>query len=154
MCYRVWDLRREKIREEHKLELVVTKYLVETQGQDGNESHNMDRELNSFRRMIEAAEKVTESYSNLRTKREEIRRLENTIKTIERVVREWESKFDERVQGLVRELKKPAATDRTALQDAGYICNCNDVTCKFPLVVDDRHYLGFWGDAGQENVVV
>ncbi|KAG0574855.1 hypothetical protein KC19_VG297300 [Ceratodon purpureus] len=86
LCYRVWDLRRERVRDEHKLEMAVTKHFVEIEGHVGNESHHMDRELNSFRRMVETEAKVTESYSALCIKREQILRLERGIQTIDRVL--------------------------------------------------------------------
>ncbi|KAG0595239.1 hypothetical protein M758_UG152300 [Ceratodon purpureus] len=114
----------------------------------------MDRELNSFRRMIEAAAKVTESYSMLRTKRGEILCLQKTIKTLNRVILAWESKFKEQVQDLLGELQKPAPTDRKALQNAGFVCNCSDLNCKILLEVDDKHYVGFLEDVEEGNIEV
>ncbi|KAG0573942.1 hypothetical protein KC19_VG223500 [Ceratodon purpureus] len=114
MSYRVWDLRSERLRKEHELELAITSHFVVTKGDVGNESHHAIRELIAEVRMIEASRKVHGSYSALRAKRAEVLNQERAIKTLARVLEGWESKFDERVQDLLGELQKGGDYDRAA----------------------------------------
>lgn len=144
MCYKAWDLRCERLTEHHRLELAVTRHFVKTRGDVANESHHAIRELNAEVKMVEARGKVQESYSALQAKRLEVANREKAIKTLARVLEAWETKFDERVQDLLQELQKGGDSDRAALQNAGYLCQCNDLNCNFPLIVDQKHYDGFW----------
>lgn len=144
-CYKVWEMRSKKLREQYMLDKAITKHLVATRGDIGDEEHHQQREGEAESRKKESEQKAARALSLLLSHRAEIAREEKAMKTLTRVLEGWESNFDARVQNLLSELRKPAASDREALQNAGFVCICTDVNCRFPLVVDEKHYAGFWG---------
>ena len=140
MCVKVWDMRVERLRAQHKLELAITAHFIRTRGDVGSETIHSLRELESVRQKVDAEQKALQAYGNLQIQRAERVRQEKENNTLARVLGTWESNFDRIFVELLQELQRGVSV-REALQRTGLICPCDDVNCQFPFVVEESHAL-------------